>query len=274
MNAQPDFIEAEVDTMPSAFASPSSNPVLIREEPKVPAAPVSETAAIFQIIERAARDQTVDIDKMKQLMAMHQSMQANQAELAFDDAMAAAQEEMQPVRADADNPQTKSKYASYAALDGAIRPIYTKHGFSVSFSTGDGAPEAYVRVIAKVAHRGGHRERPHIDMPADGKGAKGGDVMTKTHAVGSAVQYGRRYLLGMIFNIAVSKDDDGNAAGNTSATINDAQIKELLALIEKVGAFTPKFCEVYQIESVPELPARLFKDAVQNLRAFGRRNEQ
>lgn len=246
-----------------------------RREIEAPAiVPVSESAAIFQIIERAARDHTVDIDKMKELMAMHKAMRSETSELEFDGAMASAQEEMDPVRADANNPQTKSKYASYAALDRAIRPIYTKHGFSVSFDTGDGAPADHVRIVAKVAHRGGHRERPHIDMPADGKGAKGGDVMTKTHATGAAVQYGRRYLLGMIFNLAVSKDDDGNGAAANSQLITDAQVKELLALIEEVGALTPKFCEIYQIEAVPELPARLFKDAVQNLRAYGRRSQQ
>lgn len=246
-----------------------------RREIEAPAiVPASETAAIFQIIERAARDHTVDIDKMKELMAMHKTMRSESAELEFDQAMADAQEEMQPVRADANNPQTKSKYASYAALDAAIRPIYTKYGFSVSFDTADGAPESCVRVVAKVAHRGGHRERPHLDMPADGKGAKGGDVMTKTHATGAAIQYGRRYLLGMIFNLAVNKDDDGNGAAETSQFITDAQVKELLALIEEVGAFTPKFCEVYQIDAVPELPARMFKDAVQNLRAFGRRDQK
>ena len=36
--------------------------------------------------------------------------------------------------------------------------------------------------------------------------------MTKTHAAGSALTYGQRYLLKMIFNIAIGSDDDGNAA--------------------------------------------------------------
>ena len=53
-------------------------------------------------------------------------------------------------------------------------------------------------------------------MPADGKGAKGGDVMTKTHATGAAVSYGMRYLLKMIFNVAVGEDDtDGNGPRET-----------------------------------------------------------
>ena len=190
---------------------------LVEHEP-APAevVPVSEAGAIFQIIERAARDPSVDIEKMKELMAMRKAMQAEASELEYDQAMSAAQEEMQPIRADANNPSTKSRYASYAALDGAIRSIYTRHGFSLSFDTGDGAPEGCIRVVCRVAHRAGHRERPKLDMPADGKGAKGGDVMTKTHATGAAVTYGKRYLLGMIFNLAVGKDDDGN-----SATDND-----------------------------------------------------
>jgi hypothetical protein len=69
-----------------------------------------------------------------------------------------------------------------------------------------------VCVTCHVSHRGGWGADYRIDMPADGKGAKGGDVMTKTHAVGSATQYGMRYLLKMIFNVAIGEDDDGNAA--------------------------------------------------------------
>jgi hypothetical protein len=150
---------------------------------------------------------------MKSLLNMQKDMQAQAAELEYDDAMASAQAEMEPIRADLKNKQTNSKYASLSALDRAIRPIYTKHGFSLSFTTAEGAPPDHVRIVCRVAHRGGHRERPYIDMPADGKGAKGADVMTKTHATVSATTYGRRCLKGMIFDLAIDRDDDGNAAG-------------------------------------------------------------
>lgn len=94
-----------------------------------------------------------------------------------------------------------------------MRPIYTKHGFGLSFDTGEGAPDLYVRVVCYVTHTGGHARTYHADIPADGKGAKGGDVMTRTHAVGAAMSYGMRYLLKMIFNVAVGEDDDdGNSA--------------------------------------------------------------
>lgn len=160
-------------------------------------------------IMRAASDDSVDIEKLERLIAMRERLRKQEFETAYDDAMNAAQEEMRPIAADANNPQTKSRYASYGALDRVLRPIYTKHGFALSFYQGDGAPEGMVRVACRVS-RGGHKEHPYLDMPADGKGAKGGDVMTKTHATGAAITYGRRYLLGMIFNISVGEDLDGN----------------------------------------------------------------
>lgn len=182
--------------------------------PGMVVATVPETPTIFTVIERAARDPAVDIDKLERLLQMQERLQAKQAQVEFDNAMADAQEQMQQVRKDSYNLQTKSRYASYAALDAAMRPVYSRHGFALSFDT-EAAADSYVRVVCCVAHRGGHRQRHQIDMPADGKGAKGADVMTKTHATGSAVQYGKRYLLGMIFNVALSDrpDDDGNAAG-------------------------------------------------------------
>lgn len=178
-------------------------------------APAGDAAgSLLQVISAAARDPSVDIEKMERLMAMHERMLSRTAEQAFNDAMTLAQGEMGPISADGNNPQTKSKYATYAKLDRVLRPIYTKHGFAISFDTGTGAADGYVRVLAYVS-RGGFTRTYQLDMPADGKGAKGGDVMTKTHASGSAMSYGMRYLLKMIFNVAVGEtDDDGNGAGS------------------------------------------------------------
>jgi hypothetical protein len=163
---------------------------------------------MVQMFERWPRDPNASVDKIERLMALWERGQARTAEASFNEAMAQAQKAMRPVAADASNPQTRSRYASYAALDRALRPIYTENGFGLSFDTGDPPMPDYVRVLCYVTHLGGHSRTYHADMPADGKGAKGGDVMTKTHAVGSAMSYGVRYLLKMIFNVAVREDDD------------------------------------------------------------------
>lgn len=170
-------------------------------------------ASLMEVIARAASDPNFDVDKLVALTGLHERLRAQDAERAYDEAMNAAQEEMRPIATDANNPQTRSKYASYAALDRALRPIYTKHGFALSFYQGADGPEGHIRLACRVS-RAGHKETPYLDMPADGKGAKGGDVMTKTHATGAAITYGRRYLLGMIFNIAVGEDLDGNMPEN------------------------------------------------------------
>lgn len=172
----------------------------------------SNATSLLQAITQAASNPQVDIDKMERLMQMHERIVAREAEAAFNDAMTACQSEIRPIAADAENPQTRSEYATYAKLDRALRPIYTKHGFSLSFDEGDSPKPEHVRVLCYVS-RGGHTRTYHRDMPADGKGAKGGDVMTKTHAAGAAGSYGARYLLKGIFNVAIGEEDkDGNGA--------------------------------------------------------------
>ncbi len=207
------------------------------------------------------------VETLERLMALQERFEASEARKAYDAAMHAAQAEMRPVAADASNPQTKSRYASYEALDSAIRPIYTNHGFSLSFDTADGAPADHVRIVCEVACHG-HRAHKHIDMPADGKGAKGGDVMTKTHAMGSAVSYGRRYLLGMIFNITIAKDDDGNAAARPSPPklIDAEQFSYVRELIEKTGSDEAKLLAWLKAEDLHTLTQPQYQVAIAALK--------
>lgn len=190
-----------------------ASPVVDMElRPKGETAQAPEATGI-SLFERLARDPSVDVDKLERLMQMHERATARVSEEQFNAAMTAAQIEMRPIAADAYNKQTASKYASYKALDQVLRPIYTKHGFGMSFDTSETPIAEAVRVVCYVTHVGGHKRTYHVDMPADGKGAKGGDVMTRTHATGAAVQYGMRYLSKMIWNVAVGEaDDDGNGA--------------------------------------------------------------
>lgn len=169
-----------------------------------------EPAALLEVISRAAENPNVDVDKMQKLLDMQERILAKRAESDFNEAMNHAQSEMGRIAADKENSQTNSRYASYAALDRVLRPIYTKHGFSISFDTAEAA-EGFVKVLAYVSHRGGHTRTYSARVPSDGKGAKGGAVMTGTHAFGAANAYGMRYLQKLIWNVAIGEDDtDGN----------------------------------------------------------------
>lgn len=230
---------------------------------------LSEPTTLLQVIERAATNPEVDVDKMERLMAMARQLQADKAKAAFNKALAAVQSETRIIGADASNPQTRSRYATYSKLDKALRPIYTAHGFSLSFDTGANAPPDMVEVLGYLAHTDGHTHTYRALMPADGKGAKGNDVMTKTHAAGAAMSYGMRYILKMAFNIAVGEDDqDGNG---TMETIGPGQAADIKALMEEVGADKAAFLAFYGIERVEQLPLAKYEAAARLLRQKGKR---
>lgn len=195
----------------------------------------NEIATIMHAITAAANDPNVDVDKMERLLAMHERMHARAAEQKFNAAMTKAQAAMGPVSADAVNAQTRSAYATFTQLDRALRPIYTKNGFALSYDTDVSPKENHVRVLCYVSHAAGHMRTYKCDMPADGKGAKGGDVMTKTHAQGSAMTYAQRYMLKLTFNVAIGEeDDDGNRAGKKSSEADVAAEQALAALIDRL----------------------------------------
>jgi hypothetical protein len=211
----------------------SNDPAIIdqsgRRMQPLPLAKADAPQNLLEVIARAASDPTVDIDKMDRLLQMREREETRAAEAEFNTAMTAAQTEMGRIKTNKENSQTHSRYADYASLDRALRPIYTRHGFALSFNTVE-APADMVGVEAYVS-RGGFTRTYRAMMPADGKGAKGNDVMTKTHATGAAMTYGMRYLLKMIFNVAIGEDDtDGNMPG---ATITDDQAEEIKKILEK-----------------------------------------
>jgi hypothetical protein len=211
---------------------------------------------MMSMIERAARDPQVDVDKLERLFALRERMVGVEKEAAFNAAMTAAQAEMGPISADAHNKQTNSKYASYAKLDRVLRPIYTKHGFALSFDEGVSPKENHVMVLCHVSHSAGHSRTYQKDMPADGKGAKGGDVMTLTHAAGAAMAYGMRYLLKGIFNVAVGEEDND---GNTDdPTIGPGQLASLEQLISEVKADVPKLCKMLKVGSLSDIRVGAF----------------
>jgi hypothetical protein len=222
---------------------------------------VRPAPTLDQQIVMAAADPHVDVGKMKALTELRTQMRAEDAKEAFNIALGEAQAEMRPIEADANNPSTRSKYATLYQVDSKLRPVYSKHGLSISFNTADCPLPEHTRVLAYVS-RGLHIREYQIDIAVDTKGAKGNDVMTKTHASGSALSYGKRYLLLMIFNVTIAdpgrrSDDDGNAAGG-AATITQKQVKEVQAALKDAGADEEKFCAAFSIPSIAMLrPADL-----------------
>lgn len=267
MNAHAEIVDVEVTETPRPAMKPASQALA---EPQVTAAPMaataSESAAIFQIIERAARDPNVDIDKMQRLMEMRDRELARMAQVEFNKAMSAAQAEMKPVARDADNDQTKSKYARYETISEAIQPFVAKHGFALTFSEGTPAKENCIRTVCEVMHSAGHTKEYYADVPFDNVGMKGNANKTNTHAYGSTKSYGKRYLKCDIFDVALkNEDDDGNNAGDAPELISEEQAALIRRLIEETETDIEKFCGWAKIEAIPDLHAKNFQKVVEVL---------
>lgn len=206
----------------------------------------AQTNAIIEVIERAARDKSIDIEKMERLLQMQERIMARDAEANFNTAMVRAQTQIRHVLTESRNDHTKSNYAKLDAIDKVARNVYTTEGFSLSFDSADCPLDGHIRVICYVAHIAGHKERRQIDIPRDDKGAKGGDTKTATHGQASAFTYGKRLLTMGIFNIVTTNDksdDDGNAAGGV-AKITDSQTKTMtdkIAEMVRLGGSESQF---------------------------------
>ncbi len=195
---------------------------------------VIEPSSIMSKVIELASTPGINTEMVDRLIAWHEREQARQAMEAFNVAMSAAQGEIRAVTRNAYNDQTRSKFANLEAVDDAIRPIYTKHGFRLSFTeTPDDAAE--MRITCIVA-RGAHVENYSLPALADMTGPKGAPNKTQVQGVGSTVSYLRRYLTCLVFNVATRDDNDGNrikpnAAMETGELITRPQIAELRALM-------------------------------------------
>jgi len=235
-------------------------------------AATNESTAMLTMIQRAATDPAFDADKMQKMMEMYERHTDRTAAAAFNAAMVRAQAEIGPVFRDKFNAQTNSAYAALESIDRKISPVYTAHGFSLSFGTGDSALVGHIRTMCDCMHEAGHTKQYHVDLPIDSAGIKGSVNKTGVHAAGSTFSYARRYLTMMIFNVVLTnEDDDGNGAGPEPApepVVTAGQAAQITALLNKCSqvmqeSFKAKYgdpANVYKSE-VDEVLARLNKSA-------------
>lgn len=242
---------------------PEPTPVVQRAPTAVDAVP-NPAQMLMQLVQ-----QNASLEKLEKFMDLQERWEADQARKAFAAAMVKAQQGAKAVAANAYNEQTKSDYATLAAVVDVVTPMFTGAGISLSFYEGVTDKADHVRVMCDIMHESGHAVTRHIDMPIVTTGFKGSAMMTLTHATGSAFSYGRRYLTLMISNLATGDDDDGQAAGldwEAPAVITETQAATLKKLLERTNSDVKMFlkaCGGYA--SVDELPAAKYSAALLRL---------
>jgi hypothetical protein len=225
-------------------------------------APITPMDMLNRAVESGA-----GIDVLEKLMSLQERWERNQGRKAFDNAIAEAKAEL------AGKPILKTKTVSFGGkgasykhetLDGVlsvVTPILAKHGLSVRFRTSS-TPNEPISVTCIISHREGHAEENTLQAGRDDSGAK-----NAIQGIGSTVSYLQRYTLKAALGLAAADDDDGKASGEDMTPITEEQLRELVALVEKVKADVPRLCKYLKIDSLELMPVSKFEAAKKALQA-------
>lgn len=222
----------------------------------------SETAAILGMIERVARDPSVNMDKMMQLMAWRKETIADQRRAEFDEAMSGAKAEIPVISKNREvdftsqKGRTHYKYEDLAEIARVVSPILAKHGLSYRYRVTSNVNEP-VTVTCIVSHRAGHFEEVTLVGGRDDTGGK-----NAIQQVASTLTYLQRMTLKAALGLAASEDDDGRASVASDA-ITAEQAKEIEAKCKEVSeTFDANFCSYFGIKAIADLPAKDYQRAL------------
>lgn len=174
-------------------------------QPDQAAAPADGLHSMISVIERAAKDPSIDIDKMERLLAMAERMEVRDAEKQFTAAFVRLQQDIPVIVAQSIIPN-RGKYERFEDLMEVVGPILVKHGFSVSFS--QSTAEGRVLATCHLRHIGGHSQ-------ANSFGVRTGKADSDTQADVKASTTAKRCALMHCLNLVVRQDalsDEGDAA--------------------------------------------------------------
>jgi len=224
---------------------------------------IDQNAGILAVIERAAANPDVDVDKMQKLLDMQIKIMDKQAEMAYSVALAEMQPELPMITEKGEIKiagEVRSKYARFEDINEAIKPYLKQFGFSIQFKIDQ---EKDIKVTAILRHKEGHSDSTSIVLPADTSGSK-----NIVQAAGSSVEYGKRYTLKAILNISTGGlDDDAQASDPVISQLQADKVSEMLGkCTEKTNLWFEKtFGEAESVKkaSFDQLMAKL-KIAIEN----------
>lgn len=229
------------------------------------AKPVSEAAALIQVIDRAARDPSVDIDKLERLLQMAERIRTSGAKAAYAAALADLQPDLPTIQERGaikkSNGTVQSTYALWEDVVEAIGPVLSRHGFAITFRTNN--QDQKVSVTGVLSHRAGHSEETTLHLPVDAS-----DFRNLVQSIGSSVSYGKRYTAMALLNLrsGISEDDDGQRGGS-GETISESQVADIKAKLEEVQGNRESFLKYIGVDKFESILAANYDSVVKTISA-------
>lgn len=236
-----------------------------------PLAPAAGATSIIHVIERAARDTSVDIERLERLIAVYERMKAQEARASFDRALSAMQPKLPAIdengrieikEKNSERVIQATSFALWEDINDVIKPILGSHGFGLSFRCGLAA-DGKIAVTGILSHEDGHREETTVTLPYDSTGSK-----NAVQSVGSSTSYGQRYAAKLLLNITSRAPQDRDRDGATvSDAITEDQEQKLNLLMTEVKGNLGAFLAHFKIKKLSELPAAQYDRAIAAIEA-------
>jgi hypothetical protein len=283
--AQPDLLGAGA-TVKQKQAVAKVEPDKPRKAAAIAIIPKASATSTLAVIADALKDPNFKPENMRLVLDMHKEMIAEQARLNFTASMRELKRKLPTVNRDGkieykDKGAGKAKimFASFENIHDIIRPLLDEHGFDLWYSSEPGSP-GMINVIGNLDHEDGHVRRTIFPMPHDASGGKSG-----AQGWASAFSFGKRIatigLLNIVTRAKVDQDRDGAAPTQAKggAPVDDSDLAsqdedtpkitteqhdKLIDALEGCGVSRKKFCEVYKITAIVDLPAVSFAQAMQD----------
>lgn len=192
----------------------------VTQETALEAVP-SRSSEMLQSILDAARDPTVDANKMTVLADLAMRLEDRETQKEFNRAKAAAILEMPSIGRRGEirgkGGEVQSRFSKWEDLHKVITPILARHGLVLNFDVG--STGSLVTVCPILSHVNGHTERGGaMPLAVDTTGSK-----NATQGAGSAVSYGKRHTAKATLNIIEHNEDDDGQGASRGRELSSAQ---------------------------------------------------
>ena len=223
-----------------------------RDQAAVPAA--QGGLDVVHIIDKLASTPTLSLEQVQaltQLVALQERKEQQERRDRFFDALAKVQAEAPRVGKfglmDRGPGKGQIAYATREDVDAVMRPIYQRHGFSVTWDSP--MVDGKLRVVGRFTAFGHTEEREWWCSP-DASGGKQGP-----QAAGSTISYGQRYLSLMFWDVITEGADINGADPRDFQCITKDQARDLQSAFEEVGGDAAKFLKMLDAESFAAVKA-------------------
>lgn len=192
------------------------------------AVPASRSDNVLAMLLEAARDPSIDADKVKTMADLGLKLQDRERETRFAQDFAAAVMDMPYISKtnqivipakDGRPERVQGMFASFENLDRVVRPILARHNLVISFKLGsDGGGTTCVPILTHTLT--GYRDvGDALRVPPDTSGSK-----NAAQAIGSSASYAKRYAMCAALNIVtIGEDTDGRGYPLADDPLSDRQ---------------------------------------------------